>query len=133
MVLQHVWLFASDQEGDEKAGLASVDYQIVRKVEAVKIYAIKYGSKMVQKELPQSVLGVGRWWGASRAVRNDTTRISLTNNELLDRLIKFCEVHGFPKAGNVVCECEQASEAWDSFLETIAIVGRDGDDRVANV
>jgi hypothetical protein len=63
IVLQHLWLIASEQESDEKASLASIDYQVVRKVEAVKIYAMKYGSKMIQKELPYNVLGVGRWWG----------------------------------------------------------------------
>lgn len=118
-VIQHFWLLASDQECDEKASLASIDYQVVRKVEAVKIYAMKYGSKMSQKDLPESILGVGRWWGASRGVTNELIPTSLSEKEMFERLLEFCRVHGFPKIGNVVCECEQATEAWANFIQSI--------------
>jgi hypothetical protein len=121
--LQHYWLLASEQDKDEEACKASIDYQLLRNVEAVKAYAIKYGTKMVQKELPEGVLAVGRWWGASNGVKNDVLFFGADNDEGYGKLIEFCAGASFPVIGTNVCECDQATKAWKKFLDRV-LVGR---------
>ena len=65
---------------DEKAVRASMDLKVTRSSNFVASYAIKYAWKAEQKEYGGNVnettgeitdLWVGRYWGASRAVRNE--------------------------------------------------------------
>jgi hypothetical protein len=71
IALQELWLKSSEQLEDRLARKAAIDYQLLRAAHAVKIYAIKYGSKLVQKRLPAGVGSIGRWWGASRKVAKE--------------------------------------------------------------
>jgi hypothetical protein len=123
MVLQHLWLKSSEQLEDKLARKAAVDYQLLRAAHAVKIYAIKYGSKLVQKRLPEGVKSIGRWWGASRKVANERLFAGIGHTKVYDLLMGFCEQFGFPKLGSVVAECDQAEVAWKFFLETIMNTG----------
>jgi hypothetical protein len=59
IALQDLWLKSSEQLEDKLARKVAVDYQLLRAAHAVKIYAIKYGSKLVQKRLPAGV-GINR-------------------------------------------------------------------------
>lgn len=121
VVVQYLWLKASDQLGDEQAQKAAVDYQVLRSQHAVKTYAMKYGAKLVQKRLPDGVTSVGRWWGASQRVRNEVLFKSVGDERSYRFLTDFCEMFGFPKIGSVVAECEQAEIVWRDFLEAFEL------------
>jgi hypothetical protein len=119
MVLQYLWLKSSEQLEDKLARKAAVDYQLLRAAHAVKIYAIKYGSKLIQKRLPEGVKSIGRWWGASRSVMNERLLVYLGNKNMYALLMGFCSQFGFPKQGSVVTECKPAEDAWELFLDIL--------------
>jgi hypothetical protein len=72
---------------------------------------------LAQKQLPEGIQSVGRWWGASRSVVNERLYASIGNVDTCVPLMEFCAEHGFPKVGTVVAECERVSNAWRSFSE----------------
>ncbi|MBI1804070.1 MAG: hypothetical protein HYR77_06335 [Ignavibacteria bacterium] len=77
--LTYLWLKITGQLSDEKAVRASTDLKVITSSNFVVSYAIKYAWKREQKEYGGSVVEngkvldgwTGRFWGASRRIRNE--------------------------------------------------------------
>lgn len=78
-ILSRHWLRSSNQDTDSDARLVHLGgwlsngrmreetaWELVRKPHAVGAYALKYARKKEQKELPEGLEGIGRWWGTCR-------------------------------------------------------------------
>ncbi len=79
--LTYLWLKVSGQLEDEKALKAATDLRVISSNGFIKSYAVKYGSKLEQKQFAGTVdvstgeiidTWVGRFWGRARCVRNVT-------------------------------------------------------------
>ena len=63
-------------------------FEAIRLSDGVKRYALKYALKTYQKRVPDSYQSVGRFWGASRSVKNSIpppTVLSITESALRER------------------------------------------------
>jgi hypothetical protein len=79
-LLTSLWLRITGQLGDSKAVRASTDLKVIESTGFVITYAVKYAWKGEQKEYTGNIdevtgevldLWVGRYWGASRSIRNE--------------------------------------------------------------
>lgn len=75
-------------------------WELIRKPDGAKRYALKYGLKSSQKNIPPKFDGFGRWYGYSRYVKSSISeprRVPITEDELRNKLSFLSELEFVPK------------------------------------
>jgi hypothetical protein len=79
----------------DRMNSASVRSEQVECEDGAARYATKYAMKMEQKDVPEGMQDVGRFWGHSRSIRCDPLhRCMMTEKELRESGFKFYEYEG---------------------------------------